>query len=150
MLNFKNRSSHKKNLFLNYLGVAISILIFNIWNITFFSLFWPKYFYMYFIFLVIGWIIHINVGKFVMNKLISKRYNVQVMKRYREHQLCLMFYGFFWLSSSCVFNSSQDTLDAIFVQYFLLCFLSNLILMFIYKKKYKNIINNTKNQLKNI
>lgn len=150
MLNYENRASHKKNLFLNYLGIAISILIFNVWNIIFFSLFWPKYFYMYFICLVIGWIIHINVGKFVMNKLISKRYNIQVMKRYREHQLCLIFYGFFWLGSACVFNSSQDTLDAIFVQYFLLCFLSNLILMFIYKKKYKNIITNTKNQLKNI
>jgi hypothetical protein len=150
MLNYENRSSHKKNLLLNYFGIAISILIFNIWNIPFFSLFWPKYFYIYFIFLAIGWTIHINIGKFVMNKLISKKYNIQVMKRYREHQLCLIFYGFFWLGSACVFNSSQDTLDAIFVQYFLFCFLSNLILMFIYKKKYINIITNTKNQLKNI
>ena len=75
-----------------------------------------------------------------MNIFISKRKNIQIMKRYREHQIFTSIYGILWFFSTIAFRASNyDPLNGLIVQYFLITFISNIILFFIYKNKYKKI-----------
>jgi cbb3-type cytochrome oxidase subunit 3 len=62
------------------------------------------------------------------------------MKKYKEYQLFTIIYMSFWILYGSVFERTQDRLDALIVKYLFICFLTNLILFFRYRKKYKDII----------
>lgn len=136
----------------NYTAMFISFVIFNFFNVIFYIfLFNPYLFSFFFVLHIAYWYLHIRIGKHIMNIFVSKRPNIQILKKMNEEKIVTSAYFVLWMLAAYAFRKSgDDVFFRSFIYYFMIMFFSNLIVLNIYKSKYKKIFEKAKLDVKNL
>ena len=134
----------------NYTAIFISFVIFNFFNLILYVFLFNIYlFWFFFILHIAYWYLHIRIGKHIMNVFVSKRPNIQTLKKMNEERIVTSIFFILWVLSGYVFRKSGSDMSLRpMIYYFMIMFFSNLVVLNIYKNKYKKIFKKAKSDVK--
>ena len=86
-----------------------------------------------------------------MNVFVSKRPNIQTLKKMNEERIVTSIFFILWVLSGYVFRKSGSDMSLRpMIYYFMIMFFSNLVVLNIYKNKYKKIFKKAKSDVKKL